>query len=619
MILGLTACATAPAPRPSPVPVVPDRQPIVLQPARRDTVSYLLRSLTVRQKVAQLVMPWLLGDYVASDDPTMVRAAMWVDSLQVGGIIISTGTPYDIAAKLNALQRRAPLPLLVSADFEGGTVMRMAAGTAFPTQMGVGATGNVDDAYQMGRITAIEGRAVGVHLAFAPVADVNSNPNNPIINTRSFGADPKEVGALVTATIRGMRDGGILSTAKHFPGHGDTDTDSHLSLPTIAAPWARFDTLEFVPFRAAIAANVDAVMSAHIAVPGLDNGIARPGTLSPAILTGILRDSLHFKGLVTTDALDMGAIAKEISPSEAVIRAFEAGSDLLLMPANPADAITAMTAAVESGRISLARLDFSVRKVLDFKERMGLFQHREVDLAKVPELVGRSQFRSIARDITERSLVLLKDSLGTVDSLRAGPSRVALITVADGNTTLGTALAAEMRKGGHTVTTVTIPTEPSPQELERATQAIAAANTTVLATAVRWGSYKGTVGLNPSTAALLAGLASRKPTLLVSFGSPYIISQVPMAGSYLIAWSNTPVAETAVGMALSGKIGITGTTPTPIPPLFPIHSGLRREPSRGASAQPRPARFVPGMPFDLSRKLRLEPDRPRQPTEGLPL
>ncbi|MEO5797921.1 MAG: glycoside hydrolase family 3 N-terminal domain-containing protein [Gemmatimonadales bacterium] len=575
VILALASCAPAAAPRPTPIPVVPDRQPIVVRPAGRDTVAALLASLTVRQKVAQLVMPWLLGDYVASDDPTMRRAQMWVDSLQVGGIIISTGTPYDIAAKLNALQRLAPLPLLVSADFEGGTVMRMAAGTAFPTQMGVGATGRVEDAYQMGRITAIEGRAVGVHLAFAPVADINSNPNNPIINTRSFGADPKEVGALVAATIRGMRAGGILSTAKHFPGHGDTDTDSHLSLPTITAPWARFDTLELVPFRAAVAANVDAVMSAHIAVPGLDNGASRPGTLSPAVLTGILRDSLHFKGLVTTDALDMGAIAKEISPSEAVIRAFEAGSDLLLMPANPADAITAMTAAVASGRISVARLDFSVRKVLEFKQQMGLFQQREVDLAKIPDLVGRGEFRDIARDVTERSLVLLKDSLGTVDSLRARPGKVALITVADGSTTLGVALAAEMRKGGHTVTTVTIPTEPSPKDLERATAAIAAANTTVLATAVRWGSYKGTVGLNPTTAALLADLASRKPTLLISFGSPYIISQVPTAGSYLIAWTNSPVAETAVGMALTRRIAIGGTTPTPIPPLFPIHSGIK--------------------------------------------
>jgi beta-N-acetylhexosaminidase len=585
VILALASCAPASTPRPDPIPVVPDRQPVTVLPAPGpDTVSTLLGTLTTRQKVAQLVMPWLLGDYVASDDQTMRRARMWVDSLEVGGIIISTGTPFDIAAKLNALQRSAPLPLLIAADFEGGTVMRMAGGTPFPTQMGIGATGRVDDAYQMGRITALEGRAVGVHLAFAPVADINSNPDNPIINTRSFGGDAHEVATLVAATIRGMRDGGILSTAKHFPGHGDTDTDSHLSLPTITAPWARFDTLELVPFRAAVGAGVDAVMSAHIAVPALDNGAQRPGTLSTAILTGILRDSLEFKGLVTTDALDMGAIAREISPTEAVIRAFEAGSDLLLMPGDPAEAIAAMTAAVETGRISVARLDRSVRKVLEFKQRMGLFQQRLVDLARIPDVVGRGDFRAIAKGITERSLVLLKDSLGTVDSLRARPSKVALITVADGNSALGTILAAEMRKGGHTVTAATIPTDPSPKELQRATAAIDKASTVVLATSVRWGSAKGSVGLNPVTSALLASLAARKPTLLISFGSPYIIRQVPTAGSYLIAWANSPMVEAAVGAALTGQLGLVGTTPTMIPPGFPIHSGLLR-PARAAAPQ----------------------------------
>lgn len=587
VILALVSCAPATAPHPTPIPVVPDRQPVTVLPAGGDTIATLLGTLTIRQKVAQLVMPWLLGDYVPSDDATMRRAQLWVDSLEVGGIIISTGTPFDIAAKLNALQRRAPLPLLIAADFEGGTVMRMAGGTPFPTQMGIGATGRVEDAYQMGRITALEGRAVGVHLAFAPVADINSNPDNPIINTRSFGGDAHEVAALVAATIRGMRDGGMLSTAKHFPGHGDTDIDSHLALPTITAPWARFDTLELVPFRAAIAAGVDAVMSAHIAVPALDGGMQRPGTLSPAVLTGILRDSLQFKGLVTTDALDMGAIAKEISPSEAVIRAFEAGSDLLLMPANPADAIVAMTAAIASGRITVGRLDRSVRKVLEFKQRMGLFVERQVELAHIPDVVGREEFRAIAKRITERSLVLLKDSLATVDNLRARATTVALVTVADGNSTLGTLLAAEMRKGGHTVTAVTIPTDPSPRELERATAAIEQAATTVLATAVRWSSYKGSVGLNPTTAALLAELAARKPTLLISFGSPYIITQVPTAGSYLIAWANTPMVEAAVGAALTGRIPIGGTTPTPIPPAYPIHSGLIRGLQSGPVQPPR--------------------------------
>lgn len=549
---------------------------------RADTVDVLLRRLTVRQKVGQLVMPWLLADYAASDAPTMVKARMWVDSLQVGGIIISTGTPLDMAAKLNALQRRAPLPLLVSADFEGGTTMRVAAGTGFPTQMGVAATGRVEDAYTMGLITGREARAMGVHLAFAPVADVNSNPDNPIINTRSFGSDPRAVGALVAATVRGLKDGGVLATAKHFPGHGDTDTDSHLAMPSLPFGYARMDTLELIPFRSAIGAGVDAIMSAHIALPAIDNGIARPGTLSPAILTGLLQDSLHFTGLVTTDALDMGAIVKTFGAEEAVIRAFEAGSDILLMPADPAAAITAMTKAVESGRISMARLDRSVRKILALKVKLGLFREREVDLARVPDVVGTAASQAIAADITSRALVLLKDSLGVVDALRAAPRKVALVSVADAGSTLGTTLAADLRAAGYTVSMARVSTtEPTPKELAAATAAIDGAESVVLATSARWGSYSGVIGLAPATADLLASLAARKPALLISFGSPYIIGQVPAAASYLIAWSNTTLAEKAVAQALSGRRAITGRAPIPIPPLWPLGAGLQRPAGRG--------------------------------------
>jgi beta-N-acetylhexosaminidase len=546
----------------------------------RDTVEQLLAALTTRQKVAQLVMPWLLGDFTPSDAPAMQRARMWVDSLEVGGIIISTGTPHDIAAKLNRLQAHAPLPLLISADFESGTTMRMAAGTPFPAQMGIGATNRPEDAYTMGRVTALEARAIGVHLAFAPVADVNSNPANPIINTRSFGGDPHEVARFVAATIRGMRDGGVLSTAKHFPGHGDTDTDSHLALPIIRAPWERFDALELVPFRAAVEAGVDAIMSAHIAVPALDGQERLPGTLSPQVLTGILQDSLGFTGLITTDALDMGAIAKEIGADEGVIRAFEAGSDLLLMPADPAAAIAALSAAVESGRVSMARLDHSVRKLLQMKVRMGLFQQRTVDIEHVADVVSTAGSLAAAADITERSLVLLDDTKGTVEALRTAPRRVAVITVADGTTPLGTRLAEQMRAMGHTVTAVRIPTTPTPTELDAVERAIKDAPYLVLATSVRWGSYSGVIGLAPATADLLNRLARQKPSVLVSFGSPYIIAQVPSAGGYLMAWSGTTMTETAVARVLAGRAAITGTSPIPVPPTWPLRAGLQRPVTR---------------------------------------
>ena len=277
-------------PQPTPWPPAPG--------ARVDLdTDELLRTLPAREKIAQLVMPWIPGGYAAYDDEGFARAEAWVDSLHVGGIIVSVGSPLDIAAKLNRLQQRSRLPLLVGSDLEGGTSLRFAGGTPFPPNMGIGAIGSDSAAYELGRVTALEGRAAGIQLAFAPVADVNNNPDNPIINTRSFGEDPAEVGRLVAAEVRGLQDHGMLATAKHFPGHGDTGTDSHLALPVIGADWARLDSIELVPFRAAIAAGAKVVMSAHIALPGLDAGQVRPGTVVPSILTGLLRDSLGFTGL----------------------------------------------------------------------------------------------------------------------------------------------------------------------------------------------------------------------------------------------------------------------------------------------------------------------------------
>lgn len=522
-------------------------------------------------------MPWLLGNAASDNDSAMAEAYHWVRDLEVGGIIISTGTPQGVASKLNRLQRAAPLPLLVASDFEGGITMRVRAGTPFPTQMGVAAGGRLDDAFEMGRVTALEGRAIGVQLDFAPDADVNSNPDNPIINTRSFGGEPNDVGRFVRATIEGLHAGGMLATAKHFPGHGDTETDSHLSLPLITAPWSRFDTLELVPFRAAIAGGVDAIMTAHIAVPALDSGERRPGTMSRPIMTGILRDSLGFNGLVTTDALSMGAITNEYGPERAVVQAFLAGSDLLLMPLHPDNAIDAMVAAVDSGEISMQRLDSSVRRVLEMKRETGLFKHRLVDLDSVASKIRTPEALAAARAATQRSLVLLKDSLDTFNKLRHGNGSITVITVADGKSNLGQDLVAALRNGGRKVITTTIPTSPSGSQLRTAESAMSQSPTTVIVTAVRWGQAAGRIGLVPATAAALQRLARHSPTVLVSFGSPYIISQVNDVASYMIAWSATPFSERAVARALLGQAAITGTIPISIPPIYDLRSGIKLE------------------------------------------
>lgn len=574
--LVLVACAapTPSAPPPAPAPSLPAE--LAVAPLREpDPVQRLLDSLPLRAKAAQLVMPWIPGTYAAADDPGFLKARAWVDSLQVGGIIASIGSPLDIAAKLNVLQAHAAIPLLVASDLEGGTAMRFNGGTAFPTNMGVAATGRELDAYEMGRITALEGRAVGIHLVFAPVADVNNNAANPIINTRSFGADPRAVADLVAAEVLGLQEHGMLATAKHFPGHGDTGTDTHISLPVIDAPWSRLDSVELVPFRAAVKSGVAAVMSAHIALPGIDSGQVRPATLTPTLLTGVLRDSLRFNGLVVTDALDMGGIVNTYGPGEAAVLALLAGADILLQPTDPAVAIDAVVAAVEQGRVTQARLDQSVRRVLELKKRTGLFRQRTVPLDQVVEAVGTAEHQAIARDVTARSLVLVRDSGSVVASLRSGPQPVSLLVYADDPAnTLGSTLAGVLRAGGYTVTMFRLWPSSGPASLDSARAALAASPTAVVAASIRVSAWSGTISMPPQVAELINATARAKPTVLVSFGSPYLLSQAAAVQGYLLAWAARPMNEMAVGAALTGRGDISGRLPIPLNDRLPIGTGL---------------------------------------------
>ena len=564
----MVGCAGGRAARPATdaVPVAP--------PAQTDTVASLLATLSVRQQIGQLIIPWLSGNYTALDDSLFQTAARWVDSLQVGGVIVSVGSPFDIAAKLNALQRRSRLPLLVSADLEWGAGMRVVGATAFPQIMAVGATGDPRDAYQIGAAAAVEGRAVGIHVNFAPDADVNNNPANPIINVRSFGEDPRSVSRLVTEYVRGLHDNAMLATLKHFPGHGDTQTDSHLGLPVITAGYARLDSLELVPFRAGIAAGADVVMSAHIAFPAL-TGTDEPGTLSSAVLTGLLRDSLRFGGLVVTDALTMGGIVAQYGAGEASVRAFLAGSDLLLMPADPDSAMEAMAAAVASGRIPRDRLTGSVRRVLEIKRRLGLFQRRTVPLDSIMQVVGSRRFQDAATDLAIRSLTLVRDVGGRLHALRAHPSRLALIAYADeANGTVGQFLTDLLRQGGDTVDYFRLWPMSGTLSYDSARAVIARAPATVFVANVRPISWKGNIALPDSLAQLVTATDNGHPTVLVSLGSPYLTNQVPGIKSYLIAWSGVRASERAVALALLGRVPITGHLPIRVPPDYPVGWGV---------------------------------------------
>ncbi|HMU61756.1 MAG TPA: glycoside hydrolase family 3 N-terminal domain-containing protein [Gemmatimonadales bacterium] len=570
----LLACAASAAPAPTTVVPRPST-PVVPAPGPTDPVERLLDSLPLPAKVAQLVMPWIPGTYSALDDPGFLKAQAWVDSLQVGGIIVSIGSPLDIAAKLDALQRHAKIPLLVASDLEGGTAMRFNGGTAFPTNMGVAATGRESDAYEMGRITAEEGRAVGIHLVFAPVADVNNNAANPIINTRSFGGDAAAVAALVSAEVRGLQDHGMLATAKHFPGHGDTGTDTHIELPVIDAPWSRLDSVELVPFRAAIRSNVAAVMSAHIALPGVDSGKVRPATLTPTLLTGVLRDSLGFTGLVVTDALDMGGIVRTYGPGEAAVLAILAGADLILQPPDARTAIDAVVAAVEQGRITQARLDQSVRRVLEMKRRTGLFTHRTVALDSIMDRVGTAEHQAMARDVTQRSLVLVRDSGDVLSRLRAAPQPVTLLTYADDPASgLGGTLAGALGAAGYTVTTFRLWPSSGPASYDSARTALAASPVAVVAASIRVSAWSGTISLPPQVAELVNANAAVQPTILVSFGSPYLLTQAPGVQGYLLAWAARPINEQAVAAALTGTAEIGGRLPIELDAAIPIGTGL---------------------------------------------
>ncbi len=542
----------------------------------------VLGTLTLEDKVGQLVMPWLPGSYSAADAEPMAKALAWVDSLRIGGIIVSVGSPLDVASKINLLQARSPVPLLVAADLEWGSATRLIGGTPFPSNMGVAATGREEDAYEQGRITALEARAVGIHLTFAPVADVNSNPANPIINTRSYGEDATRVGSLVAAYVRGAEEHGLFTTAKHFPGHGDTDTDSHVELPVLGADWARLDSLELVPFRAAVAAGVTAVMTAHIAVPLLASPSV-PATLAPPVLSGLLGDSLGFSGLVVTDALDMAAVVGTYGIGEASVRALEAGADILLQPADPHAAYRAVLAAARSGRLTEERLDRSVAKLLALKARAGLGERRTVDLDEVALVVGRDEHLEVAQGVTQRGVTLVKHD-GVLDWIARRRRRIAVIVYADElEPRAGSALVGELRAGGDAARYFRLWPASGPASYDSARAVIARSDVTLFLAEVRARAARPEIGLPDSLAALVEETARRGRAVLASLGNPYLYAQVPSVGTYLIGWHPTPLAEIAMARAVQGWAAIAGHLPISLGPDYPRGHGLLREPRNAAA------------------------------------
>jgi beta-N-acetylhexosaminidase len=571
-----------------------------LSPEQQKWVELTISNMSPEEKVGQLLFATYHGSFTSTDSAAYSQMIHAVSDLHVGGFInITHGSPlgivksqaYPTAVLNNQLQAKSKLPLLIGADFERGTAMRLEEGTSFPTAMALAAAGNPKDAYTAGKITAIEARAAGIHWIYAPDSDVNNNPGNPIINTRSYGEDPVRVSEFVIEFIRGVQENGGIATAKHFPGHGDTAADSHIDLPVIRADRARLNSLELVPFRAAISAGVGSVMTGHLNVPALEPDPNTPATLSSNILTGVLRKELGFHGLVVTDAMDMGGITVRFAPGDAAVRAFLAGADALLMPPVPDAAYDALLAAAKSGAIPSERLDASVRRILEAKARLGLNTKRLVDLNALNEKFGLTAWQSESQQISDRGVTLLRDTAHRLPLDGTKPTRALLVALyADPEPYPGEDLERELRWRFDSLTTLRADTKfvkadmlklPPPDTYDVA----------ILALFVRVSDRKGDVDVPADQIPLITQLyKSGKPVITAALGSPYLIERFPQAETWLSAFGISDVAQISIARALFGGIPLLGHLPVTIPGIN-LKAGFGIElPANPMTLQPMDAR-----------------------------
>ncbi len=566
-----------------------------------------LHKMTLEEKVGQVFMIWCRASFLNVESPEylQLREAMqkyhvgsFAMTVHVDGPFLLRSEPYEAAELLNRLQRDSKLPLLFAADFERGVATRLMGTTNFPHAMAFGADGKLEDAETFGRITAQEARAVGVHWNFFPDADVNSNPANPIINTRSFGEDPKQVGDLVTAYIRGAHEGGMLTTVKHFPGHGDTATDSHLGVASVNVDRVHLDSIELPPFRQAIAAGVDSVMVAHVTVPALDPDPNHVATISPLVVSDLLENQLGFKGLVVTDALDMAGLthlfANDIG--RAAVEAFKAGNDLLLIPADLGASYQAMIKAVSSGEISQGRLDHSVLKILKIKASLGLNDARTVDLNAIANAVGKPEDLAFGQQVADAAITLVRDN-GKVLPLKAkgtskaalpymskeetGTQVVAVLFSDDVRSDSGRAFGREFRSRIPDARVIYVDPRIAAGMSDEVLKAVNDAQTVVAAVYVipTAGKIGNSVAMTDATGTLLQQVLDRAApkTVVVAMGNPYLASAFSNTENYVCTFSNATVSEVAAVKALFGEIPIRGHLPVTIPNVAERGAGLERQ------------------------------------------
>lgn len=542
----------------------------------RSWVDSTFNSLTLRQKVAQMIIPFSETQYLSDNSPEYLNLVHMVRDEQVGGIVTSLGNIYEQAMLLNNLQKLARIPLLISSDYEYGLGMRLLGGVSFPSNMAFGATCDSSLVYEFGKVVGEESRAVGVGQVYAPVSDVNDNPENPIINVRSFGENPQLVAKLASAFVEGVQSEGAIATAKHFPGHGDTQVDSHMGLPVVDFGYTRLDTMELVPFRADIAAGVRSIMVAHIAFPDIDSQPDVPGTLSPTITTGLLKDSLGFHGLIVTDALTMRGVTKEFSAADAAIRAVKAGADILLMPPDNTVAVDAIVNAVQRGDIQQSQIDNAVRKILEVKSEIHLNQDRLVNLGNIPKVVGNEGHLLLAEHAARRSITIVKNNDNVLPLQYDQPNRILCLVVSDnGNPTVASYFRQELMKRYRNVRFMQI--DPSSNEIDfhDVMNAADASDLVLIPAFITWSAGLGTVDFPPQVQTFLQKLTdSGKLTVMVSFGNPYLLRSVPAVSAYVCAYGNMKVSVQAAVQALFGEINVSGRLPVTIPGVARYGDGI---------------------------------------------
>jgi len=563
-----------------------------------------LKKMTLDDKVGQLIIPAINAMPTATDSEAFETRMKWVKELRVGGFHVFGGSeatpavllnpvygsasasrkgdPYAAAALLNRLQQASTIPLLATADFEGGAAYIMNGATRLPRAMTIGATRDPQLAFKAGELAATEGRSLGIHVDYYPVVDVNNNPRNPIINIRSFGENVALVEQMAAAYMKGIQAGGMLSTAKHFPGHGDTATDTHIGLARIEHARERLDQVELAPYRALIAGGVDAIMSSHIILPALDPTPGLPATLSRPILTGLLRGELKFGGLVFTDSMSMWAISQNYTPEKAAALAVKAGVDFVLDSPDPPAAFRGIKAAVESGDIPMAQIDRSVERILRVKARLGLHKSRLTDLGAIDTKLGGRAHQQVAEEIAGRGLTLLKDEKKQVPLTTPASGRVLYLSVVDYASgwregAPARTLVSALRQRWPNLTAIEVIDRTTAAEVDLIKVIARQSDAVVAGVYVRIASYSGRMDLGPQQFALLEWLAALpQPFVTVSFGNPYIVAAMPKAPALMLTYEFGDAPEVAVARALAGEIAIGGKLPITIPGLFDFGHGLER-------------------------------------------